>query len=405
MGTSRKRKKGQSRFFLGVSVFLFFLMLFFMYSSIFMGGKEVPKLVGMTESEAVDLIETSGWKVDLSYTTDLYEGISKGHVVSQIPQAGYSLGEGKTVKLVILQDQENTFLIPDLVGKPQVLAVKTLKDLGVRSKIVKKPYSDRDRDKVGLVLEQSPTAGSEATGETVVSLWVLDAPEKLAVPNVEGKSLQEAIELLESMGFEVELDGSPDLVSLVKEQDPARGEMLARGSVVRLIAQEDGGPAEVPLTGGDEALYAPLLEGRTVAEARAIATEEGFSVEVNSGVSGDAIVSFQSPPPGDLIRDRVVSLSVVESAVVPSLMSKTLGEAQIELERNGLSVGEISYVYAAQEGLVVGQEPRPGLEVMTGTVVQIVLGDPTLEDPSTSAQAPAPQEVDLDTPKWLEEAQ
>jgi len=57
---------------------------------------------------------------------------------------------------------------------------------------------------------------------------------------------------------------------------------------------------------------------------------------------------------------------------VPDLEYKTLRDAQVTIERLGLEVGKITEVRSeAKAGMVVGQNPQPGLNVEKGSVVDL----------------------------------
>lgn len=79
-------------------------------------GIEVPKVVGLSEAEAVSNLEQKGFQVSKTSAADQY--IQKGNVISQSPEGGSKAFSGATVTICISTGIENAKIsVPDVMGK------------------------------------------------------------------------------------------------------------------------------------------------------------------------------------------------------------------------------------------------------------------------------------------------
>ena len=67
-------------------------------------GKEVPNVVGKSESDATALLKNAGFQVTTS--SDYSDSVEAGKVISQTPEAKSSLEEGKTVNITVSQGKK-----------------------------------------------------------------------------------------------------------------------------------------------------------------------------------------------------------------------------------------------------------------------------------------------------------
>jgi len=81
--------------------------------------------------------------------------------------------------------------------------------------------------------------------------------------------------------------------------------------------------------------------------------------------------------------------------VVPRLQGSTVEEARERLEALGLQVGEVSRVPSVDfaPGQVVEQSPAQGIELARGSVVDLMVADPSAPTPVGT-----PGEVESETP-------
>ena len=124
--------------------------------------------------------------------------------------------------------------IPDVTGMSEDEAKKVLEDAGLKKGKVSKGYSDSVAK--GNVISSSPIAGASGyyKGDSV-DLTVSKGPEKVTVPDVTGKSQDEAKKALEDAGLKVEVNkrlGGP--FGTVRSTDPAPGSSVKPDSKVTI---------------------------------------------------------------------------------------------------------------------------------------------------------------------------
>jgi serine/threonine-protein kinase len=197
-----------------------------------------PDVTGLTQEKAMAELSTAKLKGEVK--NEPSDTVEVGVVISQDPPAGQDVEEGSTVTLTVSTGPPNRAM-PNVVGSPQ----KTAKDLlegDPYNFTVKIETVDSDKDK-GIVIETDPVAEqSVTTGKaTVVTLTVSKGPKK--VPNVVGKTAEEAKEILRSAGFtpvEKEEPNTDKPKGTVVEQTPAKGTPLAQnGQVIIFVSTKE----------------------------------------------------------------------------------------------------------------------------------------------------------------------
>jgi serine/threonine-protein kinase len=190
----------------------------------------VPTVVGMTQDQAQRTIEANGLRVG-NVTQEANETIEKGRVISQSPDADQSVDPDTAVDFVVSSGKP-TVQIPDVVGTNKDAAADQLRQLGLRVKF-KAVDSDETKDDVVAV---SPDVGSQVAENTVVTLSFSKGPK--AVPDVVGKTQEQATEILKDAGFEV--DPLPDSASTepkgtVTKQSPPAGSTQNAGTTITIL--------------------------------------------------------------------------------------------------------------------------------------------------------------------------
>ena len=101
-------------------------------------------------------------------------------------------------------DQQTGVLVtvPNVVGDKRTQAISELEDAGLEvGTITPVPAAD-DTQEPGTVLEQDPAAGDEVDRGTIVDLTIVATPEQVAIPSLEGSSVEEAQASLIDLGLE-----------------------------------------------------------------------------------------------------------------------------------------------------------------------------------------------------------
>ena len=188
----------------------------------------VPSVVRLEVNDAQRVLEEQGFVVEVLRQAS--DEAPKGIVFAQDPEAGTEAPEGSTVRITASVGPASA-TVPDVVGLAQAEAVRALEDAGLRANPVRVP-SERPE---GTVVAQSPQAGAEVEGDSVVRLNVSGGPGPVAVPDVTGLRAADAVSRLEAAGLRAETGEveSDEPRGTVVAQEPAAGVEVERGSSVR----------------------------------------------------------------------------------------------------------------------------------------------------------------------------
>ncbi len=218
-----------------VAVVLFLIIL--LCVKIFGDKKiEVDSFIGMNyEQEIKDNPEYNDkYEFELYYTS--FSDGEEGCVFDQDPKAGTELPEGSTVILYIVKAGEGQ-VIPDFTGKNFRQASDTLETLGFRVTVV--PIEDSSVP-VGQVVKTEPAANTSALVGSSVTIYYAadtDSGKLFKMPKLEGKSLEDAKQILEENGlvlYKVESADSTVEKDYVLNQSPADGSPVREGDSVVL---------------------------------------------------------------------------------------------------------------------------------------------------------------------------
>jgi serine/threonine-protein kinase len=188
----------------------------------------LPTITGKSLEEARGILEGAGFEV--SSREDYDENVPAGAVAVQEPPAGEEVVPGSAVELVVSRGPRPVE-VPDVAGRTVDEATRMLTER--RFTVERRDVHDDDVA-AGRVIRTDPRAGSEAARDSAVTLVVSLGPDLVAVPDVVGEDVDDAIEELEELGFEVDLFGYRRGRS-VNRQDPDPGDRLRRGGTVTLF--------------------------------------------------------------------------------------------------------------------------------------------------------------------------
>lgn len=136
-------------------------------------GIEVPKVIGVSEAEAVAALEQKGFTVSKTQEFDQY--IKAGNVLSQSPEEGDMVPSGTTITICISKGPENTKVqVPDVMGKDEEEAMALLVEAGLQINVSEVNYADPAY--TGLVCYQSYSVGSYVEAGTVVDVSISLGP-------------------------------------------------------------------------------------------------------------------------------------------------------------------------------------------------------------------------------------
>ena len=184
------------------------------------------KRAGIEHIEHSD--DTDEWSLD----------VPQGMVISITPEPDTTIAHNETVD-VVLSKGPMPVQMPDLIGQTKDYAQKTLEEDKLEVTF-EEEFSDSVP--VGQVLYTSQDAGSTLHWGDAVTVTVSKGPETVKMPDVVGKSPEDARKELEALGLKVKIDKplGVDVLHRVQGQDPKAGSDVPKRT-------KDGDPTTVTL--------------------------------------------------------------------------------------------------------------------------------------------------------------
>ena len=257
------------------------------YFGFFAGGGdnakeiEMPRVVGLTEAEAVVIIEENNLEVGET-TKESSETVEAGLVIRSDPAAQAKIKEGTKVKLVI-SSGSGTIAVPDLVGLTPEEAKVKLTD-------AKLEYASGQAEpspniESGKVSSQNPPAGSKVAPGTKITCNLSSGPERAEIPNVYGLGKQVAEASITGNGFKVAYaeEVYSDVISsgYVVSQDKVG--TANKGETVTLTISKGSEPLPEPTV--------PSIMGLSYGNALASLTSSGFTMEASGDVNTGKVIA------------------------------------------------------------------------------------------------------------------
>ncbi|MGI5409818.1 Stk1 family PASTA domain-containing Ser/Thr kinase [Streptomyces chartreusis] len=247
----------------------------------------VPNVVGETESSARDLLGN----VDLTIgkvTKQECEDQSKGKICSQTPDSKTKVDKNTSVDIVVSTGAPKVS-VPDVEGLPYEKAKSDLEDKGFD---VQQKTEESDRNP-GVVISQDPEGGTEQEKGSTITLTVAKEKEQSTVPDVLGKTCDEAKAQMEAndlSGNCQEVDTQdPNQVGKVISTSPTAGTQADKGDTVTI---QIGKQAE------QQQATVPTVTQLSLKDAKKALEQAGLSVGQISGSQDDnAVVISQDPQP------------------------------------------------------------------------------------------------------------
>ncbi len=272
--------------------------------------RRVPDVVGKRSGTAAQILQNRGFEVDVVPIQS--DTVPDDRVAGQRPDPGSEADEGSLVTITVSTGPGEA-PIPLVQGLPADEAADRLREAGFKSE-QRREFSDTVRP--GRVIETSPSEGTTVRKGSTVTLVVSRGKERVAVPDVVGKTREEAQRALRQADLEsavTEREDQDAEPGTVLEQDPAAGTRVAKGRTVELVVAK--APADVPVPGVIDA---------TEEDAMRALEDAGFEVTVEDTTAAtpdeDGIVVDQDPgpdtprPPGSEVT---ITVGRFEPDVVP----------------------------------------------------------------------------------------
>ncbi|MCI1634881.1 Stk1 family PASTA domain-containing Ser/Thr kinase [Bifidobacterium sp.] len=270
-------------------------------------------------------------------------------------------------------DSSQTVAVPEITS--QMSAARAQEKIESAGLVFQEKQDTNSTEPQGTFTKQSPKAGNQVEKGSTVTVWFSAGPQSVKVPDVTGKSQDEARQELESEGFTVGSTASVEDSGTVEKDhvtrtDPAAGQSLAKGSSVLLYISS--GMTKVP-----------DVAGKSQAEALQTLNDQGFNTnttEENSDSVAAGSVTRTNPGSGTSVEQGTAITVYIskgkEQVTVPSLVGMTLNDAKKALSSASLTLGTIS---GSQDGssTVTQQNPAANTSVDKSASVSLTTVAPS----------------------------
>ncbi len=292
---------------------------------------------------------------------------------------------------LLLPAAKRQVTVPNVTGRTEALATAALRAQGLTPVPVQRASTEVA---VGLVISESPAAGTLVQRGARVGLVVSTGPGTAGVPEVKGLTSAQAMRKLKQAGFKpVAQSRSSTTVPAGKviDTEPSQGVAVLAGSPVTVFVSS--GPPQVTV---------PEVTGQSEAEARASLRAAGLHAGTVTKQEGQGqapgTVLSQTPSAGSPVPSgEAVNLVVAKApqeVTVPRVVGKKKERAEGELIGAGFAAKSITRTVSseAEVGIVLQQSPAGGRKAKRGVTVTItvgVLGQQTTPS-TTTTTTPAP---------------
>ena len=255
---------------------------------------EIPDLTGSEQAQALEDLQNLGFKVGIENSADA--SVPAGSVIRTQPPSNTLINPDSLVTIIVSVGPE-AFPIPYVLDIETERAIYVVEESGFTlGQLLEVNDENIPR---GFVISQNPVAGTKMSPGTTVDLVVSKGPSLIEITDLSRKSPEDAIQILETLGFEYELieEYSEDVeIGLVSGTIPEAGEIVTPDELIQVIVSL-GIKIEVP-----------EVEGLGYEDAINILEELGLVVTVSGDTNG--IVRKQIPRKGEFLEpEGVVELT------------------------------------------------------------------------------------------------
>ena len=265
---------------------------------------QIINLVGKEQSQAI--YEAEQLKLNVVVGNEQFnKEVPAGCIISQEPayMENYLIKEGTTITVVISKGR-NLVIVPKVMGKTKDEAVAELEELGLLVNI-EEEYNKKVE--AGYVIEQSVKEKEEIDAGETINLKVSKGIEMTIVPDLNGKTEDEAKTLIKEAGLKVKVEVGTDeskADGVVIFQDKEANSEVEKDSYINItvnsLPTEKKGTINVNVKSllGGAVEYENVLDegGNPVLDANGESTKKAKNVKLEIRVNETAIYSEEVNP-------------------------------------------------------------------------------------------------------------
>jgi eukaryotic-like serine/threonine-protein kinase len=221
---------------LGAGFLLAFLVVAFVVfpAGVIPQDVSVPNVIGLGYADAIRTLDQKGFSGERGEQR-FHNAAPKGTVLDQRPAPGSREVPGVRVSLVVSAGQKFAS-VPGVIGLSREQALNALEVAGFDAGDVSEQPSNEPR---GAVIDSRPRPGTQAPTPSAVALVLSAGPTTVVVPDLVGRPLSDATQLLRQVGLRVgdiqyQPGAAADASAVVVAQSPPAHSQAAAASRVNL---------------------------------------------------------------------------------------------------------------------------------------------------------------------------
>ena len=259
--------------------------------------------------------------------------------------------------------------MPETTGRTLTDVQADLDALGLHTQVEEEFSDDID---TGSVTRSDPEGGSSVHKRAEVQLYVSKGVDMKAVPEVTGKSQDEAQRSLTDAGLAV------GAVTDAYSEDVPQGQVISQSVAAGTSLAHDSA-VDIVLSKGREPLTVPTLSGLSASAAKSAIEDLGLvaapTEAYSDTVAEGQVISQQTREGSTLHRGDSVAYTVSkgpEKVAIPDVVGLQREEARSRLESAGFTVREEA-ILGGFFGTVRSSDPAAGTMTKKGSTVTITI--------------------------------
>ena len=247
---------------------------------------EIPDLTGSEQAQALEDLQSLGFKVGIENAAD--SSVPAGSVIRTQPPSNTIINPESLVTIIVSVGPE-AFPIPYILDIETERAIYVVEESGfILGQLLEVNDNNIPR---GFVISQNPVAGTKMSPGSSVDLVVSKGPSLIEISDLSRKSPEDAIQILETLGFKYELveEYSEDIeIGLVSGTLPEAGEIVTPDQIIQVVVslgiriempEVDGLSYEEAISILEELDLIPTVVGDTSGKVRMQIPRKGEFVE------------------------------------------------------------------------------------------------------------------------------
>ncbi|PQP87743.1 Stk1 family PASTA domain-containing Ser/Thr kinase [Paenibacillus sp. AR247] len=205
-GKPKKKKSGRAALWISLTLVVLLALagvVWYVNQKLVVPNVTVPSVINMTEDQARKALSDKGLLVEDPVIRKYNKDFGNGVVYEQSRPEGTVVKEGAAIQLTVSTEKPKVSM-PDVKNLTFDDARKALLAKGIKDDNIKQDEDFSDSVEKGLIISSDPGANAEIdTDNTQITLVVSKGQETIKMPDLIGKTQQEATDLIEKNGLKL----------------------------------------------------------------------------------------------------------------------------------------------------------------------------------------------------------